>query len=188
MRRRERREIPWKGLFAFLVIACATGYAWYQYERLHPSPRRVAATAAANGRAKAKQPDPRARLEETVKALNLTPDQRKKVEAIAAETTDPARIMRTVSRDVLTSEQREMARELRAKDREEAERRRQEQQQRRTQADARARRMLGTDYDAARRLNEQVRQREAARRAAAGMTPKPGRAPATPAVPADKPN
>ena len=179
MPRRERREIPWKAVFALLVTACAMGYAWYQYERLHPSPTRRATAAAAERRAKAdaakKAADPKTRLDEAMKAVNLTPEQQKKVEAIAAETTDPARLMRTVARDVLTSEQRELAKQFRATKKEEAAQRNEQQKQRRAKADDRARRMLGGDYEAAKRLNEEMRQRDAARRAAAGLTPAPAR-------------
>ena len=164
-------------MFAVAVMACAIGYTWYQYERLHPSPTRGANAAAAEHRAAMKAKavraaDPKARLEETVKSLNLTPEQQKKVEAIAAETTDPARLMRTVARDVLTSEQRQMAKQLRETKKQET---MQMRQQRRAEADAKARRMLGGDYEAAKRMNEAARQRDAQRRAAAGLTPKPTR-------------
>lgn len=102
-------QFPMKALVLFGLIACAIGYAVYQYVHLNPTPRRAnpaAGTVALN------KPKDSVETRKTAYAkLNLTSDQSAKMDALIKETTSPQALRKEMAK-VLTPDQKKEARQL----------------------------------------------------------------------------
>lgn len=153
-------SIPWKGLAAVIVIVSALGYAWHQYEQLHP-------TVAKQQQAEAAAARTAMRNDEMFKAIGLTEAQKKKLDELASTTTSPQTLFRDMTR-VLTPDQRDKLRE--------------EAKARHDRREVRLKRVFGDDVELAKEKDKQLREKMAQRRRDAAKVQSPGSTPiATPA-------
>lgn len=151
-------SIPWKGLAVGLVMLSAGGYAWYQYERLHPKPAPIVQSPVQKIVTEF-QNDP-------VKALDtrvgLSPDQKTQVADILKDTTNPLQRIQRVAK-VLKPEQKEKLKALREQFAGERRKRSAEQKTRM------AKYFPGGDMEFAKQAAERMRADREARKQAAGQ-------------------
>ncbi|MGC8840368.1 MAG: hypothetical protein ACP5QZ_02795 [Candidatus Sumerlaeaceae bacterium] len=172
-----RPHVSWKVLFLLFVIGSIWAYIGYKYVQYRvPSRTRAAATNRTNPVQRPTQPRsvrsasqrPPAFLQ-LVKELNLTDEQKQKIELIAKETTEPRTLRFRVNR-VLTPQQREQltsrAKELAAK-RAEEQRARVEKQKANAQ---KLKKYYGDEADYAARASKAIREQSRMRRQAAQTT------------------
>lgn len=143
-------NVPYKALALVALISCGIGYIVYEYEQLNPS-RKSSVTRPQGVRAGEQR-----RLA-SLEKLNLTPEQKEKVQALAEETTNSKKLRRQVQR-ILTPEQKARARNLQAEAKAKRELKKRERQERL------ARLYPGTHPDLLQAKQKEIRARAQARR------------------------
>ena len=138
--------VPWKLAGVVVIIGGIWAYVWYQYEQYFPKPSLITETA--------RRPAPRRSTDAMaglVDKLNLTPDQKKQLEAAQKTTTSPAVLRRELTK-MLSPDQKITLEAIRA-----------EQVAARTlqkekNAQRKNRLLPGTDAEVARKGEEMIRQ------------------------------
>ncbi|MGI8908259.1 MAG: hypothetical protein ACR2IE_17435 [Candidatus Sumerlaeaceae bacterium] len=95
-------SLPFKAIGLVALIACGIGYIVYQYEQLHPEPRKPAAAKMNSEQTK----------QQMFQKLALTDEQKSKLAQLQGQTTDPQRLRRDAIK-VLTDEQKARLKNLR---------------------------------------------------------------------------
>lgn len=144
------------GLIA--LIGAGGWYLWYQYERLHPAPKRPAAAAR---QASAKPAEKQTALAEK---LGLTSEQKEKLAAATAGTTSPQAMRRELNK-LLTPEQKARATTLRKEERAKIEERKKARQERQEKYYPGEQKAVADAASKAARARAQARKQQAAQAA-----------------------
>jgi hypothetical protein len=105
-------SIPWRGVALVAIIGGSIWYGVHQYARLHPDiPRAVPGRVLNRQRPKYDPKSVLAGMKPFMEKVNLTADQKEKLEAAAAESTNTVAFRRKAMQ-VLTEEQRKQVRSI----------------------------------------------------------------------------